>query len=128
MSVIQYLSLAFNLTGPRDVFIGTYWSLPIEFQYYLILPLSIFWMSNRFNAIFIPIAFGAIFYAFYNYQLLPVNRSEVFQLGFTFFGGVILAHIHSLIKIPISTPIGISAFSVLVFSAGLIVTELKIHP
>ncbi len=94
VNILQYLSLTFNLTGPRDLFIGPYWSLPVEFQYYLLLPLALFAMrfARRSRLDFlVPLIFGGALYLFYRYHFVVVDRYEVFKMGFTFFGGVLLA-------------------------------------
>jgi peptidoglycan/LPS O-acetylase OafA/YrhL len=122
-TIVSYLSLTFNITGPSDIFIGPYWSLPVEFQYYLVLPFAISLMSNRFTAILIPVVFSGVLYAIYKYQLVNFYRVEVFQLGYTFFGGVLLAYIYQDVKTRISPIVGFSAFAVLVWLAGLIVNS-----
>jgi peptidoglycan/LPS O-acetylase OafA/YrhL len=127
-TVVRYLSLTFNITGPSVIFVGPYWSLPVEFQYYLLLPFAIFYMSNRVKAFLIPVIFSVILYAFYKYQLVSIDRYEIFRLGYTFFGGVVLAYMYQGVKFRISASIGLIAFAVLVCLAGLIVTGRLIIP
>ena len=38
---ISYITLTSNLFGERGLFNNAYWSLPVEFQYYLLFPLAI---------------------------------------------------------------------------------------
>lgn len=126
INVIQYLSLTFNITGPRDLFIGPYWSLPIEFQYYLILPLSVVFMTSRIKSILTPIIFGIILHLFYTHPFVGIDRTEFFQLGFTFFGGVFLAYLSNWIKPRIPASIGIALIGAFITSVGLVVTNIMV--
>jgi len=120
LNVIQYLSLTFNFTGPRDLFIGPYWSLPVEFQYYLLLPIALLIMRHIKFGFLVPLVFGAALYFIYQKHSLPVNRYEVFKMGFTFFGGVLLAHAYT--KTIFRMPFRIAAVGValMIFGAGAV--------
>jgi len=48
--VVSYLTFTFNIWGIPGSFNNAYWSLPIEFQYYLIFPLVLF-LIKRFGLI-----------------------------------------------------------------------------
>lgn len=126
--IFRYLSLTFNITGPSNIFVGIYWSLPVEFEYYLILPFAVLCMSSRLKSIFVPIVTSAVLYGFYKYKVIPFNRDEIFHLGFTFFSGVLLAYLYNNIKSRLSAAFGVTIFIALVFLAGLIVTGLLAIP
>ncbi|MDO8179483.1 MAG: acyltransferase [Undibacterium sp.] len=127
-NIFQYLTLTFNITGPNNLFVGSYWSLPLEFQYYLLLPFAIFFMTKRFSSIFIPVAFGAVLFIFYKYSFIPVYRDEIFKLGYTFFGGVFLAHAYSIFKFKISALVALGIFVLIISSVGFVVTGRIVIP
>ena len=89
--VLRYLSLTYNITGPRNLFNMAYWTLPVEFQYYLLLPFALLLMRGPLTNRFIPILFGATLVGVHRLLTLSIDRDEVFALGWTFFGGVLLA-------------------------------------
>ncbi|MDN4504249.1 acyltransferase [Alteromonadaceae bacterium BrNp21-10] len=123
VDVLHYLSLTFNLTGPKGLFIYPYWSLPVEFQYYLMLPLVMILM--KFKPAFIyPVLISALLYLVYANKLIIVDRLDVFQMAFTFFGGVLLAKIY--LNINIRLPLILSLFLFLIVSliAGLIRNDI----
>ncbi len=97
--VLQYLSLTSNLTGPDNIMNVAYWSLPVEFQFYIIFPLLI-------AAILFARAFGLILVAIALYfigalQLIEIDRYEVFTLAFTFCGGILIGYLYTEKKINI---------------------------
>jgi peptidoglycan/LPS O-acetylase OafA/YrhL len=99
--LVSYVFLTFNITGPRGLFNGAYWSLPVEFQYYLILPLLIVMM--RCIGIIGPILIGTALYLAFDYRLIQLNRYEVLNLAYTFCGGTLLGYLyerHSAYRIP----------------------------
>jgi len=83
--VSNYLLLIFNFTGPNHLFNGAYWSLPVEFQYYLLFPLAIFLLN--YIGVFGLIVLGSIFYLYPSFILLNM-RLELFNYAFVFFGGI----------------------------------------
>jgi len=68
INVLQYLSLTSNLTGPDNIMNVAYWSLPVEFQFYIIFPVLI-------AAILFTRALGLIFIAIalYFYRLTSAH-------------------------------------------------------
>ncbi|PCI59652.1 MAG: hypothetical protein COB35_10825 [Gammaproteobacteria bacterium] len=89
-NVLQYLSLTFNFTAPKYLFIGPYWSLPVEFQFYVLLPLTILLMKYTKQLTIIPLMFSVVMYMIYFYSPFVITDYKVFSLAFIFFGGVIL--------------------------------------
>ncbi|MCF6235352.1 MAG: acyltransferase [Gammaproteobacteria bacterium] len=99
INVLQYLSLTSNLTGPDNIMNVAYWSLPVEFQFYIIFPVLI-------AAILFTRALGLIFIAIALYfigslQLIEIDRYEVFTLAFTFCGGILIGYLYTEKKVNI---------------------------
>jgi len=92
--VLVYLTLAFNFTGPHYIINGVYWTLPIEFQYYLIFPLLILSLSLLRSSG--PLIIAALLFAVQWGELLPLeHENRLFDLAFSFCGGVWIAYQYS---------------------------------
>lgn len=91
--VIQYLFLYQNIIGSSGLFNNAYWSLPVEFQYYIIFPLLI--MSLKYMKLLGPLAIGLALYLVYKFELSYFNETKVFMLGFSFCGGVAIGYIYT---------------------------------
>lgn len=90
--VLRYLLLVSDFTGPKNVFNAAYWSLPIEFRYYLLLPIILMLMRHKVVGIGASLlVIGLLYSVLHQPGLIAMDRYEFFQLGFTFFGGVIIA-------------------------------------
>ncbi len=87
---LVYLSLGFNFTGPGNYFNSVYWSVPIEFQYYLLFPLAVL-MMRRTSFFLPPLVMAASLYLIGKFELIPVARYEFFTMAYAFFGGMLLA-------------------------------------
>jgi peptidoglycan/LPS O-acetylase OafA/YrhL len=127
--IIRYLLLTSNISGNGGLFNNAYWSLPVEFQYYLIFPLLI--ITLKFFNILGPMLVGLCLYLIYKYQLLHFADVRVFMLGYSFCGGVLIGHIYHLfkskkriLKLPFATSLLISSFIV----ASLITTGVITLP
>lgn len=118
--IFQYLSLTSNFYAPAGLFNNAFWSLPVEFQYYLCFPILM--VLTRLFGIYGPLGFGLFLYSIYKFQLINVVDTKVFMLGFSFCFGVAIGHLHhnrkKLFKIPAS---GLFLFSIFVI-ASLITT------
>lgn len=90
---LAYLTLTFNITGPTGAFNNAYWSLPVEFQYYLAFPLVV-WLMNKLGS-WVTIAIGLSAYILYKSQAVPLDSGLVLQLMFTFLGGMFLCHLYT---------------------------------
>lgn len=102
-NVLSYLSLTFNFSDIQGIFNNAYWSLPVEFQYYLIFPVIIF--SLRFGFIG-PLFLAAILYVIP--KLIPMSdpSSVVFLLAFSFCDGVLIGRLYESSRIRLSGFIG----------------------
>lgn len=116
--LISYLTLSFNIWGQGGLFNNAFWSLPVEFQYYLIFPLIVFSLTKW--KMWGPISIAALLYGIFKFNLIQFNDMRFFMLGFTFCGGVLLGYLfeNHRIRIPNKT------VSTLLFFSGLILTSL----
>ena len=107
--VISYLLLIFNFTGPEGLFNNAFWSLPVEFQYYLLLPLIVL-VLQRWGAIAIFFVI-IVSHVLYKADFQFIDSSLVFRLMFTFclgvYSGYIYKHYHQRL------PSGLAFFIIL---------------
>jgi peptidoglycan/LPS O-acetylase OafA/YrhL len=109
--VFQYLLLVFDYTGPKNVFNGAYWSLPIEFRYYLLMPVALVLMQRKMVGIGTSLLMsGLLYFVFYHPGLIAMDRYEFFQLGFTFFGGVVIAALFDEVRWRMRFSVGLTLF------------------
>ena len=82
----NYLLLIFNFSGPAGLFNNAFWSLPVEFQYYLVLPLLVV-LLQRFGplALFGMVVLGHLLY---KADFDAMDSTLVFRLFFTFCFGI----------------------------------------
>ncbi len=90
--VLSYAGMVFNFTGPPDLFNNAYWSLPVEFQYYLIFPVIVFSL-HRLGMIG-PIAIGLALYFVPKLGISNKDQAEVFLLALSFCGGVVTGYFY----------------------------------
>lgn len=91
--VIAYLTMTSNFLGQNGLFNGAFWSLPVEFQYYLIFPLILLSLSRL--GIIGPILIGLSLIAANYIFDIPVRSSSFFRLGYSFCGGVLLGYLYT---------------------------------
>jgi len=91
--LLKYLGLVFNITGPPELYNNAFWSLPVEFQYYLMFPL--FLLSMRALSIFGPVLIAGGMFFLGRSGILPLDSNLVLVLGFTFAAGMALGHVYS---------------------------------
>jgi peptidoglycan/LPS O-acetylase OafA/YrhL len=125
--VIQYLLLISNISGNIGLFNNAYWSLPVEFQYYLIFPLLL--LSLKYTNIIGPILIGLALYLIYKFELSNFVDTKVFMLGFSFCGGVVIGHVYTLLKNhQLSLPFATSIMLVSFVAASLIANKIITLP
>jgi len=90
--VLSYISLISNFTGPDELFNNAFWSLPVEFQYYLIFPLII--LSLKYVGVIGPVVIGLLIYLLPKLGLFESNDNSLFMLAFSFCGGVIIGYLY----------------------------------
>ncbi|WP_136632410.1 acyltransferase family protein [Marinobacter salsuginis] len=91
--LMMYMGLVFNITGPPELYNNAFWSLPVEFQYYLMFPL--FLLSIRVLSIFGPVLIAGILFFVGRSGILPLDSNLVLVLGFTFAAGMVLGHVYT---------------------------------
>jgi peptidoglycan/LPS O-acetylase OafA/YrhL len=127
--VLRYLLLVFDFTGPKEVFNNAYWSLPIEFRYYLLLPLALVLMQRKLAGIAMCVLLGALLYVIYaNAALIALDRYEFFQLGYTFFAGVVIAALSQQLRWRMPFWAGLLLFSACVALAAAIRLDHVVVP
>jgi len=96
MDVIKYLGLVFNLTGPSGLFNNAYWSLPVEFQYYLIFPVLV--AAIRLVGWIGPTVIALGLYFFPRLGIIDIASNQVFTLSLSFCGGVVVGYLYHKIS------------------------------
>lgn len=94
LDVLSYLTLTSNLFAPTGLFNNAFWSLPVEFQYYLCFPV-LFYLVKKFGAIG-PLLVGLFFFAVYKFKLVTIPDNKVFMLAYSFCFGVIIGYYYSV--------------------------------
>lgn len=90
--VMSYITLTFNITGPGGLFNNAYWSLPVEFQYYLVFPVIV--LSLRYLGVIGPMAIGAALFLMPKLGVLNFSSNLFYVFAYSFCGGVLVAHLH----------------------------------
>ncbi len=90
--VLIYLTLVFNITGPGGLFNNAYWSLPVEFQYYLIFPVIVY--SLHKTGVIGPIVIGMVLFVFSKINVFNFDKDSVFSLAYSFCGGVLIGYFY----------------------------------
>ena len=123
--VFRYLSFTFNITGPGGLFNNAYWSLPVEFQYYIIFPVIV--ASLRFGALG-PVFIGILLYLLPKLGIFDFDRNTVFTLAFSFCGGVLVGYVYKRIDFRMHCYMGILVLTILVSVASAIANSYFILP
>lgn len=123
--LFSYLSFTFNITGPGGLFNNAYWSLPVEFQYYIIFPVIV--ASLRYGVLG-PVVLGLSLYLLPKLGFFDFDRNTVFTLAFSFCGGVLVGYIYKKIKFRIKSFIGIIILAVLVSIVAAITRSYIVLP
>jgi len=125
-NLISYVCLIFNITGPSGCFNNAYWSLPVEFQYYLIFPLIVMFL-NVFGVVG-PILLSVFLYFFPKMSLVEFNDNIVFTLAFSFCGGVLVGYLYKKYKLHIKNYFGFSLLISFILLASLLENDYVTLP
>ncbi|WP_328184804.1 acyltransferase family protein [Marinobacter sp. OP 3.4] len=120
--LLIYLGLTFNITGPSGLYNNAFWSLPVEFQYYLMFPL--FLLSIRFTSIFGPAIIAAGMFFLARFDVLPLDSKLVLVLAFTFAAGMALGHLYSTRKLRLNRAFALVMVVVIVALASLMANNI----
>ena len=106
--LISYSFLTFNVTGPWGLYNNAYWSVPVEFQYYLMFPLMV--LSMRSFGLWGPAAIGVFLYFLPRFGLFEFDTYKMFYVAFSFCGGVIIGQLYVRDQRRLSMPVGLALF------------------
>lgn len=112
--LLSYLTLTSNIFGPSGLFNNAFWSLPVEFQYYLLFPFLVF-ISFKVG-ISGPILTALLAYAVQKFELVHFESNNVFLLAYTFCFGFCTAYIYSRTTLRLSKVFALALFGL---STGL---------
>ena len=122
IELITYLTLTANFFVHSGVFNNAFWSLPVEFQYYLCFPILV-WLVRKVGVIG-PTIFGLALYSVYKFKLIDMPDTKVFMLGFSFCFGVAIGYLYEQKFIKFKIPFG----GFLLFVVFLVASALTQYP
>jgi peptidoglycan/LPS O-acetylase OafA/YrhL len=114
----SYILLIFNITGPEGYFNNAYWSLPVEFQYYLIFPIIVTLL--KYVGIVGPIILSIGLYFLPKISLIDFDDNIVFTLAFSFCGGVLVGYIYKNYYLKLNAFLGCLTLVSFIFLASAI--------
>ncbi|RUM92440.1 MAG: hypothetical protein DSZ28_09545 [Thiothrix sp.] len=114
--LFSYFTLTFNITGPEGLFNNAYWSLPVEFQYYLLFPVIIF--SLKYAGIAGPLLLGLGLFLIPKLGIANFDENRIFTLAFSFCGGVLVGYFYKTSQFHLSSGLGMILLSVLTMLAS----------
>jgi peptidoglycan/LPS O-acetylase OafA/YrhL len=120
--LLKYLGLVFNITGPAELYNNAFWSLPVEFQYYLMFPL--FLLSMRALSIFGPVLIAGGLFFLGRSGILPLDSNLVLVLGFTFAAGMVLGHVYTRWSFRLNRALALLLIAVITALASLMSNDI----
>ncbi len=124
--VLSYFTLSFNITGPGEIFNNAYWSLPVEFQYYLIFPLII--LSVRYLGFMGPVLIGLFLYLTPKFSFFEFNDLSLFTLAYSFCGGVIIGYLYQRWTLRLNAKLGVFLLALLLIAVSVITNSFVSLP
>jgi len=123
--LISYLTFTSNFAGSGGYFNNAFWSLPVEFQYYIIFPVII--ASLKFGALG-PMVIGVVLYFFPKLGLIIMDDNVVFLLAFSFCGGVMAGYLYNKYPVRLNPVFGLVLFTGLLGLASAISQSYLVLP
>ena len=115
--LLSYLTLSFNLAGNGGLFNNAFWSLPIEFQYYLAFPLIL--ISMRYLSVLGPMLIAAGSYMIHKHSPDMPYLTLVFFLAYTFCFGMVLAYLYEKVTWRLNQYVGYFLFTCSLITCAL---------
>lgn len=125
---LRYVTMIFDVTGPDGCFNAVYWSLPIEFHYYLLLPLVTLLMRGRLSEVAVPALLGTTFFVIAVQWPALADDDRLFRMAFAFLGGMMLAALRPRVAGRLPGWLGVLLFLMLLLAQGLMVNDLWLMP
>lgn len=109
--------MTFNISDSRGLFNNAYWSLPLEFQYYLLFPILV--LAIKFIGVAGPVCIGWALYHVPSLHFFHFDQT-VFVLAYSFCGGVVIAHLYQKMAFRIRAIPGICMLLVLLVCVSFV--------
>jgi len=124
--LFSYLTLTFNITGPEGLFNNAYWSLPVEFQYYILFPAII--LSLKYAGIAGPILLGLGLFLIPKSGIIDFDENRVFTLAFSFCGGVLVGYFYETYPFRLNSGWGVMLLFLFMIIASALANSYIVLP
>jgi peptidoglycan/LPS O-acetylase OafA/YrhL len=125
--LLSYITLTFNFTGNSGLFNNAFWSLPIEFQYYLFFPLMVL-LLHKFGPLSL-LFFAVSIYFVPRLGVFPEDANNFFTLAYSFIGGVWIGWFYQQVPhFKIKMYIGLLLLSLVFFGVSLVQNNVVALP